>query len=134
VARRLACINIDLDALPHYAAIHGLEDSALPRAGVDLVDRVATARFLELCDGAGVKGTLFAVGRDVGDAGARLLRGAVDAGHEVGNHTFAHDYTLARQAPADIAADISRCADTLEALTGTRPRGFRAPSTNALAR
>ena len=127
MARRLACINIDLDALPHYAAIHGLGESALPHGANDLVDRVATARFLALCDGAGVKGTLFAVGRDVGEAGARLLRGAVQAGHEVGNHTFAHDYTLARHAPADIASDISRGADILQALTGTRPRGFRAP-------
>lgn len=127
MVKRLACINIDLDALPHYAAIHALPAGALPPEASDLVDRVATARFVELCDGAGVKGTLFAVGRDVTAAGAALLRRATEAGHEVGNHTFAHDYTLARQAPADIASDISRGADALEAATGTRPRGFRAP-------
>lgn len=124
---RLACINIDLDALPHYAAIHALGPGALPTGASDLVDRVAIDRFLELCDAHSVKGTLFAVGRDVGDHGAKSMRRAAENGHEIGNHTWSHDYALAKQSPASIAADISRGADSLERACGVRPRGFRAP-------
>jgi len=124
---RLACINIDLDALAHYAAIHALAPDALPASAADLVDRVAIDRFLELCDAHGVKGTLFAVGRDVGEHGATTLRRAVEQGHEVGNHTHSHDYALGAWSPADIAADISRGADELQRACGVRPRGFRAP-------
>lgn len=125
--KRLACINIDLDALGHYVAIHALDKDALPAGADTLVDRVAIDRFLELCDSHDVKGTLFAIGRDLGEHGAKSLRRAAEAGHEVGNHTYWHDYALFQQSAADIAADIRRGADVLEQACGVRPRGFRAP-------
>jgi hypothetical protein len=125
--KRLACINIDLDGLNHYAAIHGLPAGALPDGAADLIDRVAIDRFTALCDDAGVKGTLFAIGSDLRDAGKASLRAAVAGGHEIGNHTDAHDYALARRTPEVIAADIRRGADEIEAACGIRPRGFRAP-------
>ena len=125
--RRLACINIDLDGLAHYAAIHGLPEEALPAGAVDLVDRVAVDRFVGLCDVAGVKGTLFAIGGDLREAGRRSLRAAAAAGHEIGNHTHAHDYALSRRSAPAVAADIALGADEIEAACGVRPRGFRAP-------
>ena len=125
--RRLACINIDLDGLAHYAAIHGLPDEALPPGAVDLVDRVAIDRFVGLCDAAGVKGTLFAIGGDLREPGRRSLRAAAAGGHEIGNHTHAHDYALSRRSPPAVAADIALGADEIEAASGMRPRGFRAP-------
>jgi hypothetical protein len=126
-ASRIACINIDLDGLLHYAAIHGLPADAVPAQAADLVDRVAIGRFTELCEAGGVKGTLFAIGADLGQHGRASLRTAAVAGHEIGNHTFTHDYALSRQSAADIAADIARGADEIEAACGVRPRGFRAP-------
>lgn len=125
--RRLACLNIDLDGLAHYAAIHGLPAEALPAGAVDLVDRVAVDRFVALCDAAGVQGTLFAIGGDLGAAGRDRLRAAAAAGHEIGNHTHAHDYALARRSGAAVAADIALGADEIAAACGVRPRGFRAP-------
>lgn len=125
--RRLACINIDLDGLPHYAAIHGLPEDALPPEAVDLVDRVAIDRFGALCDAGGAKGTLFAIGGDLREPGRRGLRAAAAAGHEIGNHTHAHDYALSRRSGAAVAADIALGADEIEAACGVRPRGFRAP-------
>ena len=95
---RLACINIDLDGLAHYAAIHALCADAVPASAEDLVDRVAIDRFLELCDGNGVKGTLFAIGRDLREHGKASLRRAAETGHEVGNHTYWHDYALGQLA------------------------------------
>jgi len=124
---RLACINIDLDGLAHYAAIHALPPGALPPGADSLIDRVAVLRFLELCDAVGVPGTLFTIGRDLGEPGARALRRAVASGHEVGNHTHWHDYALARAPLADASADIARGAQVIERACGVRPRGFRAP-------
>ncbi|HEX3693985.1 MAG TPA: polysaccharide deacetylase family protein [Polyangia bacterium] len=124
---RLACINIDLDGLLHYAAIHGLAADALPAGAADAVDRLAIDRFVALCDGAGVKGTLFAIGSDLRAHGQGSLRAAARGGHEVGNHTRAHDYALSRRTNEEIAADIAGGAADIEAVCGVRPRGFRAP-------
>jgi hypothetical protein len=120
-------VNIDLDGLLHYAAIHGLTAHALPAGAADVVDRVAIDRFVALCDGAGVKGTLFAIGDDLRAHGRASLRAAARGGHEIGNHTRSHDYTLSRRTADEIAADVSGGADDIEAACGVRPRGFRAP-------
>ena len=125
--RRIACINVDLDGLLHYAAIHGLPPGALPAGADDLVDRVAIDRFVGLCDEGGVKGTLFAIGSDLRDHGRASLRAAAGAGHEIGNHTHTHDYALSRRPAPAIAADIARGADEIKAACGVGPRGFRAP-------
>ena len=125
--KRLACVTIDLDGLSHYAAIHAMPEGTLPASAEDLVDRVAIDRFLELCGNQQVPGTLFAIGNDLRDHGKASLRRAVENGHEVGNHTFWHRYALWQKGLSDVATDISRGADALEAATGVRPRGFRAP-------
>jgi hypothetical protein len=67
---RLACINIDLDGLRHYAAIHGLPADVLGSGGADAVARLAPDRLCELLAGVGkgVPGTFFAIGDDLLDS------------------------------------------------------------------
>jgi hypothetical protein len=89
-------------------------------------------RFLELFDELGVRATFFVIGRDLqrdlaaGGRGAALLRQALAAGHELGNHSFSHAYDLVRWAPAAVYADLRACDVLLRGL-GARPTGFRAP-------
>ena len=121
----LAALSIDLDSLEHYHRIHAL---APPSADPDPVYGPAIDRFAELCARLGVPGTAFAIGERLADpaATAAVARLAA-AGHEVGNHSFSHDYALSRRPPEAIADEVRRGADAVERAVGRRPRGFRAP-------
>ena len=124
----LFSISIDLDGLGCYAAIHGQDPRALSEAALRAVPVTAVERFCALLAGPGLRGTLFAIGQELelpGAAGA--LRTAAGAGHEIGSHSFAHDYALSRLPQASIEADLGRAEEAIAAATGQRPRGFRAP-------
>lgn len=127
-ALRLAAVSVDLDGLEHYCRIHGLPEGTLGERERGLVASAAVPRLLELLDAAGVPGTFFVIGGDLGDEGlARALRAAHRQGVELANHSFSHDYALTRRSDDAIAADVRAGGDALERLTGRRPEGFRAP-------
>jgi peptidoglycan-N-acetylglucosamine deacetylase len=127
---RSTIVSVDLDDLACYHAIHGLPAPPAGSAGV-VLER-CLPRFLELFEELGVRATFFVIGRDLqrdladGGRGAALLRRALKAGHELGNHSFAHAYDLVTWKPADIYDDLRRCDVLLRGL-GARPAGFRAP-------
>lgn len=129
MARRLASISVDLDSLPHYCRIHGLPESLLDARARGLVYTTAVPRLRELLEAVGVPGTFFAIGEDVAaDArAAAALRSAREAGVEVASHSYSHDYALTRRPPESIREDLRRADEVLEAATGVRPVGFRAP-------
>jgi peptidoglycan/xylan/chitin deacetylase (PgdA/CDA1 family) len=84
-------------------------------------------RLLDVLDARGVPVTAFVVGNWLEqhpDWAARL----VDAGHELANHTYSHR-TFARLAGADMAAEVTRCRDLLDAAPGTHARLFRPSGT-----
>jgi peptidoglycan-N-acetylglucosamine deacetylase len=123
--KRLASLSIDLDALAHYHAIHALPP---PPPGPDPVHGLALERFGELCDRLGLRGTVFAVGDRLSDpAAASGVSALAGAGHEIGNHSFSHDYALTRRHDLAVADDVRRGGDAVERVTGRRPVGFRAP-------
>jgi peptidoglycan-N-acetylglucosamine deacetylase len=118
-------VSVDLDGLGCYAAIHGLSlrlDERAQRA----VPEIAVQRFCELFEALGVRATFFVIGRDAGIAPARL-RAAAGAGHEIGSHSYAHDYALSRRTREEIAQDLALAERAIEDACGSRPRGFRAP-------
>jgi hypothetical protein len=123
-------LSVDLDDVACYHAIHGLPAPAPEVAGA-VLER-CLPRFLELLDELGSRATFFVVGRDLqrdlqaGGRGAAILKQALAAGHELGNHSYAHAYDLVKWAPAAIYEDLRRC-DTLLRGLGARPQGFRAP-------
>ena len=122
-------VSVDLDGLGCYAAIHGLEARTLDRRALEAVPVVALERLCELFAELDVRATFFAIGREVdeiGGASAALRRAAV-AGHEIGSHSYAHDYALSRSASAEIEVDLRRADESIERATGLVPRGFRAP-------
>ncbi len=123
---RLASVSVDLDEIPHYFAIHGLDAPSGPEAG--LVYDVALARLRAMADAAGIPLTLFAIGSDLGRfEAAGALRGAAAAGHEIGNHTLDHRYDLVRLGREEIRRQIEDGAQAIADASGERPVGFRAP-------
>jgi len=123
-------LSVDLDDVGCYHAIHGLPPPG-PEAAGAVLER-CLPRFLELLDQLQSRATFFVVGRDLqrdlqaGGRGAAILKQALAAGHELGNHSFAHAYDLVKWAPAAIYDDVRRCDVLLRGL-GARPTGFRAP-------
>lgn len=123
-------VSVDLDDVGCYHAIHGLPPPSPEHAGV-VLER-CLPRFLELFNGCDVKATFFVIGRDLQrdlDAqgrGAAALREVVAAGHELGNHSYAHAYDLTRWRPSQQRSDIERCHRMLSEL-GADVVGFRAP-------
>ena len=130
MSERVTAVSVDLDDLACYHAIHGLPPPSPAQRG--LVLERCLPRFLELFEMLGVRATFFVIGRDLqrdldtGGRGSDLLRQAVAAGHELGNHSHAHAYDLVRW-PADaIRRDLQACDGRLREL-GAVVQGFRAP-------
>ncbi len=123
-----ACISVDLDSLPHYCRIHGLDDSLLDSRARQLVYTVALPRFIELFSKLSIPATLFVVGEDLENEAARAaLKAAQSEEIEIGNHSFSHDYALASRAALTVAADLSKAHQAIAHATGAAPVGFRAP-------
>lgn len=84
-----------------------------------------TPRVLEVLAAHDARATFFVVGK----AARRhpdLLRRTSEAGHEIGNHTWSHQRE-ADVSEDDVARDIVRGANTIEAMTGAPPQWFRSP-------
>ena len=86
------------------------------------------ARSLTLLDRHALRMTVFVVGQDAerpenAAAFAMLARSR----HEIGNHSFHHEPWLPRYSREDILTELSRAQRAIEAATGRRPVGFRAP-------
>lgn len=88
-------------------------------------DQVYTPRLLALLGKAGVRGTFFLVGERAARAPG-VVRAIVEAGHEVGNHTWSHK-SLWRCSPGETEREIRRGDEAIASLAGRRPRYFRPP-------
>ncbi|MBT8451234.1 MAG: polysaccharide deacetylase family protein [Deltaproteobacteria bacterium] len=124
--RKLASISVDLDEVPRYAAIHGVEVPTGP--GARAVYEKCVPRITAWFDDDSIRATFFAIGEDLErEENRRAIAGLHAAGHEIGNHSYHHHYDLTRRAAGDIGDEIRRGATIIEQSCGTRPVGFRAP-------
>jgi peptidoglycan-N-acetylglucosamine deacetylase len=122
----LCAISVDLDEIPFYHQIHGLD--APGDASADAVFDVALERLAAWARTLEVPLTLFVIGSTLErKANGAKLRALADAGHELGNHTFGHRYDLTRLDGATMRNEIEFAQDAIEKETGRRPVGFRAP-------
>jgi peptidoglycan/xylan/chitin deacetylase (PgdA/CDA1 family) len=82
-----------------------------------------TSRLLQILKDNNAKATFFEIGNKVAanPAGAKSV---VDAGMELGNHTWEHPNMTAIP-PEDIPAQFSKASDAIEAATGQRPKLVR---------
>ena len=79
-----------------------------------------TDRLLKILQNANAKATFFEIGNKVA-ANPDGAKRVVEAGMELGNHTWEHPNMTAIP-PADIAAQFSKASDAIEAATGQRPK------------
>jgi polysaccharide deacetylase family protein (PEP-CTERM system associated) len=83
------------------------------------------AALLDLLDDVGATATFFLLGMTAKNYPA-LVEELVARGHEPACHGYAH--TLAfLQTPAEFRSDVEASARLIEAITGRRPAGYRAP-------
>ncbi|MFZ1864911.1 MAG: polysaccharide deacetylase family protein [Polyangiales bacterium] len=123
---RIASISIDLDEVPRYTAIHGLEPVEEP--AVHAVYDRCVPRLSAWLQSQSIAATFFAIGEDlVRQENRQAVAGLHRAGHEVANHSYHHHYDLTRRTRREIAEEIERGSKTIQAACGARPVGFRAP-------
>ena len=84
-----------------------------------------TPRILEILAKYNVPATFFMVGQNVLNY-PNAARAVIDAGHEVGNHTFTHPH-IANLSEKAIFEEIGKCEDALEELCEYRPHLLRTP-------
>lgn len=90
-------------------------------------DPAVTPRVLDLLDQHSAKATFFCIGELVAQHSG-LAREIVNRGHTIENHSQHHLHRFSILGPAGIEAEIASAQDTIEAVTGQRPRFFRAPA------
>ena len=84
-----------------------------------------TPKILQILAKYNVSATFFMVGQNVINY-PQAAREVINAGHEVGNHTFTHPH-IATLGDASIMEEIGRCEDALEELCEYRPHLLRTP-------
>lgn len=84
-----------------------------------------TPTVLEILGRYDVRATFFMMGWNATQHPG-LAREVVDAGHEIGNHTWSH-HNLLYAPPEDTVDQMTRGAAAIEDVTGVRPPWFRPP-------
>lgn len=123
--KRTASVGVDIDALHHYYSIHGLNTLDAGNQAWS----VAVPRFLELFKELNIPATFYCVAEDVvhHPENQILIRKIVDAGHEIGNHTWRHPYALTQLNTEEQAIEICEGKRLLEDYSQSVVSGFRAP-------
>jgi peptidoglycan/xylan/chitin deacetylase (PgdA/CDA1 family) len=120
----LASLSLDADDLWSYLKTHG--DPAWERRPSYLARFFPRA--LDVFDELELKITFFIIGFDAARAENHPALSAVTArGHEVANHSFAHETWLHLYSREQLEDDIARAEEAIVAATGQRPLGFRGP-------
>jgi peptidoglycan/xylan/chitin deacetylase (PgdA/CDA1 family) len=85
----------------------------------------STIRLLKILKDEKVRATFFVVGKMV-KKHPDILKAIDEAGEEIGNHSFSH-VTLTHVSEEEARADLEACSETVESLTGKRPKLCRPP-------
>jgi hypothetical protein len=121
--RSFATISVDVDPVDLHLAGYGHPGLAAD----ELVYRLALPRLLEILARHSVLATFFVVSRDV-VAERPILRGLVEAGHEIASHSATHPVGFSRLAVDQLRQEIVRSRQELESELGVEVTGFRAPN------
>lgn len=126
---RVHALSFDIEDWFHIVEVKAVEDPAQwarLSAQSSLVERY-TDLILKLCDAGRAKATFFILGW-IADKHPALVKRIVDAGHEIGSHSFWHRkvYELG---PDAFRSDVADSLSAIRAAVGEVPiDGFRAPS------
>lgn len=119
-----ASLSVDLDNQWSYMKTHGDPNWETFPSYFDLV----VPRILAYLEKRNLQITFFIVGQDAAmNRNHAALESVVEAGHEIGNHSFHHEPWLDRYSENEIEDDIIRAEEHIETVTGKKPVGFRGP-------
>lgn len=119
-----AALSLDLDNQWSYMKTHGDAGwESYPSYFDMLVPRV-----MEILEGKRLRITCFIVGLDAAmERNAGALAALAQGGHEIGNHSYYHEPWLHRRSETEIEKEIADAEESIRAVTGRQPRGFRGP-------
>ncbi len=121
---RYASLSLDLDNQWSYMKTHGDAGWQSHPSYLDVV----VPRILGFLAARRLTITFFIVGQDAAlEKNRAALRAIVDAGHEIGNHSFRHEPWLHLYSAAELDQELRQAEEAIESATGVRPRGFRGP-------
>jgi len=116
--RPMLAVSVDVEDWPQSSW-----DRSLP-----LSDYCAdnTRRVLDLlAEFPGSRATFFVLGK-FAERHGKVVEAIRQAGHEIASHGFGH-IEVFRQTPEAFAADLRQSTETIAAVCGVRPQGYRAP-------
>jgi hypothetical protein len=120
----LASISLDLDNQWSYMKVHGDDGWETFPSYLD----VFLPLVLDQLDKLEIKITFFVVGQDAAiKSNHQLLRGIIERGHEIGNHSFHHESWLKTYSKEKIEQEIESAEEAIFSATGTRTNMFRGP-------
>lgn len=119
-----ASLSLDLDNQWSYMKTHGdAAWQALPNYLPAVVPRI-----LEFLARRQLLISFFIVGQDAANEDNHgVLQSIADAGHEIGNHSFAHEPWLHLYSAEQLEKDIVRAEEAICRATRVRPVAFRGP-------
>jgi len=82
-------------------------------------------RIYKILDGSNVKATFFCMGW-IAEKYPEVIKDIVSQGYEIGSHTRMHQLVYS-QTPQEFKSDVEHSIKTLEDLSGTKVKYFRAP-------
>lgn len=120
----IANISLDLDNKWAYMRAHGIPGwEQYPSYFEQVIPRV-----LELCSVRNIQLTTFVVGRDAEvQENVPWLQQLVDAGHEIGNHSYMHEPWMHKYTPDQLREELDRSEAAIKTALGIEPKGFRGP-------
>lgn len=135
-AKRIVCILFSFAFLLQSLTLSGKAELKVYRSASTQKKQIAltfddgphpslTPKILEILARYDIQATFFMVGQNVINY-PQAAREVINAGHEVGNHTFTHPH-IATLGDASIMEEIGRCEDALEELCEYRPHLLRTP-------
>ena len=121
-----AFIHLDLDGLWTLARCYGYEEGdSFER---DLVFETGLPRLMKLLEELDLRITFFISGRDLQHPPkAQWIRRLAEAGHELANHGWDHDFNYESWDLAALTDEFQRTNQSIQTIAGRPPVGFRAP-------
>ncbi|MGB7304606.1 MAG: polysaccharide deacetylase family protein, partial [Burkholderiaceae bacterium] len=122
--RPIASFSLDVDNLWSYMKIHGDDGWESRPSYLDTFIPYS----LEVLKRADARITYFIVGLDAArEENHAALRSIVEAGHEVGNHSYEHEPWLHEYSVQQLRDELGTAHDAITSATGQAPTGFRGP-------
>jgi peptidoglycan-N-acetylglucosamine deacetylase len=89
-------------------------------------DEHYTPRVLSILRDHGYPAIFFCIGKKIAGR-EKLLRAISEAGHLIGNHSYAHDFWFSMKSAKEMKSDLSAADVAIKDITGLQPKLFRPP-------